>query len=99
MIGTTNKEILQIDENSFKFPKTINFGSPSTYIKKFNNLDHSEEIVFDMSETDIVHSTFIGFLIDLKQKVDRNGGQLKFHLSGSIERLFNILKLYDFFME
>ena len=99
MIGTTNKEILQIDENSWKFPKTINFGSPSTYTKKFSNLDHSEIIIFDMSETDIVHSTFIGFLINLKQKVDRDGGRLKFHLSDSIKRLFNILKLYDFFME
>ena len=51
MIGTTNKEILQIDENSWKFPKTINFGSPSTYTKKFNNLDHSEIIIFDPNDT------------------------------------------------
>lgn len=99
MLGTNNKEIVKIGENSWKFPRTINFESSSTYVHRFNNLDYSEEIIFDMRETDNVHSSFIGFLINLKQKVNMNGGKLTFYLSDSIEKLFNILKLHDFFMD
>ncbi len=98
MATLQDTQIVKVDGNIWKFPKQINFETASSYTQKFINLQFEESVIFDLSETENVHSSFIGFLIDLKQRIDRNGGILTIHPSPSLEKLLNVINLYDFFL-
>lgn len=91
-------KITKTGENTWKFPRYIYFESASSYTQKFSNLMYNENVIFDLSETENVHSSFIGFLIDLKQRIDKCGGILTIHPSPSLERLLNIINLHDYFL-
>ena len=91
-------KIIKTEDNIWKFPKYINFESASSYSQKFTNLHYDDSVIFDLSDTENVHSSFIGFLIDLKQRIDRSGGALTIHPSPSLEKLFNVIDLYDYFI-
>ena len=91
-------KITKTGDNTWKFPRFINFESASSYTQKFSTLMYNENVIFDLSETENVHSSFIGFLIDLKQRIDKSGGVLIIHPSQSLERILNIINLHDYFL-
>ncbi len=86
------------NNNTWVFPHLINFETASSYSQKFIDIPFNKNITFDLSNTENVHSSFIGFLIDLKQKIDTNGGLLTINPSPSLERLLNIINLHDYFL-
>jgi hypothetical protein len=57
------------------FPEDIDFETASTYIFNMGTINYGGVNVFDLSKTYNAHSSFIGFLIDIKQRIDSKGGE------------------------
>jgi anti-anti-sigma regulatory factor len=85
------------NNNIWSFPLQIAFEMVPLYSKKFEEMSCNQQILFDLSRTDYIHSSFIGFLINAKQKTDAEGGSLKIHISPELEKLFVKQELKNFF--
>ena len=88
----------QESQSQWIFPKQIDFETASNYFNKMGRFDYSGELTFDLSNTEEVHSAFIGFLMDLKQRYDNHGGSFTLKLSSSLEHLLRQIELRDFFV-
>jgi len=77
-----------IKNNIWTFPVDIAFETVSLYLKEFEELQGGQTIHFDLTNTRNIHSSFIGFLIDTKQKAEKSGGNLDLHISPEIEKIF-----------
>jgi len=80
------------------FPRSITFESTSSYSIRFGDVDLKGHFVFDLSNTDEVHSSFIGFLLDMKRKIENQGGSFRLQLSTSLDYLFYQLNLQEHFI-
>jgi anti-anti-sigma regulatory factor len=58
------------------------------YVKKIEQASCDRRIIFDLSRTKRIHSSFIGFLINTKQKIEKLGGYLGLNISPEIEKIF-----------
>jgi len=81
----------------WKFPENIRYENVPGYLAIFNNSLFHNEMVLDLSKTDILHSSFVGFLIHAKQLIEKNNGKLTIVLSKRSERIFHMLNIYDYF--
>lgn len=81
----------------WKFPHHIDFEKTTGYIYRIRNIDFSKTMVFDLSETEVVHSSFIGFMIDVQTRLEHNGGTMEVKFSPSMERQFAQMELYKHF--
>lgn len=81
----------------WKFPKSIEFWSVPEYLKKFEGSSLSATYIFDLSDTETVHSSFIGFMIYVKQSVESIGGKLTLKISPAVKKLLLMLKILDHF--
>jgi len=79
------------------FPENIRYENVPGYLEILKNSSFYKELVLDLSETDILHSSFIGFLIHAKQIIEKNNGKLRIILSKRSERIFHMLNIYNFF--
>ena len=96
---TLYKEIINgTNSLTCRFPEQIDFETTSSLYGRLVPLEYSTRMTFDLRETREVHSSFIGFLIDMKRKFDRNGGQFSLKLSPYMETLFeqtNLIKHFN----
>lgn len=76
------------NNNIWSFPLQIAFEMVPLYSKKFEEVPCNQRILFDLSRTKYIHSSFIGFLINAKQKTDAEGGCLEMQISPELENLF-----------
>ncbi len=81
----------------WKFPKSIEFWSVPEYLKKFEASSLSAAFTFDLGDTETVHSSFIGFMIYVKQSVESAGGRLILEISPAVQKLLLMLKILDHF--
>lgn len=81
----------------WRFPQEIEFWLVPEYLKKMEGSTFKDIIVFDLSETDNVHSSFIGFLIFVKQSTEKQGGKLVLKVSSALKRLFVMLNILEYF--
>lgn len=82
--------------NTWKFPENIGFDQVNDYLRIFEKLDCNETITFDLTETENIHSSFIGFLIHARRRIDKESGKLMLLVSPSIEKIFTMLNLNDY---
>jgi anti-anti-sigma regulatory factor len=85
------------DSLVFKFPEHIDFETASNYFGRMVRFNYDERIVFDLSQTREVHSSFIGFLIDMKRRTEKEGGDFVLRLSPSMESFFSQTNLINHF--
>jgi len=97
MYNSEKNQISVETSHEWVFPGEIDFKSTSHYIDIFSGIDYGHEIIFDLRNTDHIHSSFIGFLIDLKEKTDRAEGMLVLRLSPSIQKLMSRINLAGHF--
>jgi hypothetical protein len=76
------------NKNIWSFPIDIAFEIVPVYVKNFEQASYDQRIIFDLSRTKSIHSSFIGFLINTKQKIDKLGGYLELNISPEIEKIF-----------
>lgn len=87
---------MNLEKIEWKFPEKIEFGAAYEYLKKIEHIKGACTVHMDLLETDVVHSSFIGLLIVIKQKLDFHGGKLVLELSPSIKRIFNMMNILDY---
>ena len=68
------------------FPQEIEFWLVPDYLKRIEGSTFKNRIVFDLSETENVHSSFIGFLIFVKQSAEKHRGKLVLKVSPSMKK-------------
>ncbi len=83
---------------SVKFPRIIDFEASSSFFQSKPHFEVEQPLVkFDLSETYVVHSAFIGYLIDLKRTLAKKDKRLSLCISPELGKLFESLDLYNFF--
>ena len=86
------------DTTSWTFPKAIGLEEIPEYLDKFSRIDTSGLVVFDLSRTVSMHSSFVGFLIHAKHAMLGNGGRLILRVSSTIERILAMLNILEYFL-
>jgi anti-anti-sigma regulatory factor len=89
---------MELKENPWIFPENIEFEEVTNYLKKFDKMSHNLPITFDLSETENIHSSFIGFLIHAKRKIDNEKGKLVLIISPSLEKIFTMLNMNNYWV-
>ena len=80
----------------FKFPRDLNFINATGYINAIDNNNYMSDILFDLDETESIHSSFIGFLINTKQNLNKKGKKLHLSVSPVIKKLLKDMDLYNY---
>jgi len=83
---------------SWKFPVHIGFEATTNYLYQLSSINLSMTVTFDLSETEVVHSSFIGFMIDFKERIVRSGGTLDVIFSPQLKKHFTRMNLYHHFV-
>ncbi len=86
-----------IDEKTWIFPKNIEFHVVPQYLKTIEKSTTQDMLVFDLNNTENIHSSFIGFLIYVKKKLEIHGGQLVLKVSPSLQKTFDMLHINSYF--
>lgn len=84
-------------ESILQFPRNINFEYVPGYINFLGNMTDSKNICFDLSGTELLHASFIGFLLHAKNVIEKNNKNLTIKLSGNIEHTLRITGVYEHF--
>ena len=86
-------------DNSKKwiFPEKISFEEVSEFVENFKRHDYSKKLIFDLRNTETIHSSFIGFLINAKHNINKKNGELVLHLSYTVARILIMLNIIDYF--
>jgi anti-anti-sigma regulatory factor len=86
------------EDDIWVFPQSIDFEKTALYTKKYRDQKNRSIYFFDLSDTMSLHTSFIGFLITVKDDLEKNGGRLIINTSREIEEIFSRMKITDFFM-
>ena len=89
---------MEFKNNTWKFPVDIEFEEVTNYLMKFDKMSQNQTITFDLSETRNIHSSFIGFLIHAKRKIESEKGRLILIISPSLEKIFTMLNLHNYWV-
>ncbi len=96
-----NKENITIESSgtdlSITFHRDIDFQTASIYQSMLKIPETRGLVVFDLSEICGVHSSFIGFMIDLKRMLTNAGGELQVILSEPLDTFFSKVGLDKYF--
>jgi len=85
-------------ENCWKFPKEISLEEVPQYSKRFEKIEKPNFLQFDLTQTEWIHSSFIGFLIYAKHSLASKGGRLYIIPSPSVQRIFHLMNLNDYLL-
>lgn len=82
-------------DSTLHFPATITFDSVPGYQSFLEKSLESQKICFDLSGTELIHSSFAGFLIHAKNIIEKNNRQLTIKISSGTEKTFRMLEIYN----
>lgn len=82
----------------WKFSDRVEFGEASKLYPKLKRM-RSIELVIDLTETEYIHSSFIGFLIHAKNQLEKAGQTLIVQLSSEIENILRNKNILDYFQK
>ena len=82
----------------WQFPEIIEIHEVSYYADKYYTMK-SKKIIFDLSKTKYVHSSFIGFLLDIKRNYDNEKKNIQVNFSENVRNIINMLELNEYFIE
>ena len=97
VVNQDDHKIYQVSPGCWKFPEQITIFDTEIYHEIDNAINLNDEIVFDLTETNVVPSAFVGYMMDVNKRANNNGGCLQIKASHSMERLLSLLELKDFF--
>jgi len=89
---------LMIQENCWTFPKEIPLEEVPQYSSRFEKIEKPASLQFDLSQTEWIHSSFIGFLIYAKHSISSHGGKLYIIPSPSVQRILHLMNLNDYLL-
>ena len=80
----------------WSFPDVIDFEMAPILMKQIEEHE-GEAVLFDLSKTTTIHSSFIGLLIHAKKLLERGGADLYLKTSPDIDKIFSMLNLQHYF--
>jgi len=83
--------------NEWTFPERIDYNEVPEYLRRFEAEAITGTLVFDLRDTEVAHSSFIGFLIVAKHAIEKSGHDLVLRLSPALERLLAMLHILEYF--
>jgi anti-anti-sigma regulatory factor len=80
------------------FPHEIEFQTATELTQRLCDLAGTDNtVIFDLSKTKSVHSSFVGFLIHTKNYLESNGMRLVLRTSPQIDKVLALLNLGSYF--
>ncbi|MBN2040164.1 MAG: hypothetical protein JW864_08995 [Spirochaetes bacterium] len=83
-------------KKTWSFPENIDFEMVIQYVIEFEENQMPKQMIFDLTKTKYVHSSFVGFLINAKQKAGKSRSELQLLVSPEIEKIFINMDLGKF---
>ena len=83
--------------NMWTFPSIIDFSIAAEYLRIMEKGLPGETLVLDLEATEVIHSSFIGFLIHVKENLEDRGGVLALKSSPALRKTLKRLNLDDYF--
>jgi anti-anti-sigma regulatory factor len=83
--------------HTLTFPPTIDFSNAAQYLQIMQDGITGEILVLDLSATEVIHSSFIGFLIHAKEEIETAGGRLILKTSPALKKTLKRLNLAGYF--
>ncbi|HPS58870.1 MAG TPA: hypothetical protein PK514_12260 [Spirochaetota bacterium] len=84
-------------DSIMRFPKHISFELVPRYTEILKSESMPQDVYFDLSMTELIHSSFIGFLLDAKNVTEKNDKRLTLRISGTVEKTLKMLGIYNHF--
>lgn len=81
----------------WKFKNRIEFGESSKLYSKLKRMK-SAELIIDLTKTEYVHSSFIGFLIYVHTRLEKAGRALIVQPSPEVKKILRNKNILDFFI-
>ncbi len=81
----------------WNFPEIIQFEEVPTYVDRFKRMNTLEDVIFDLSRTKSMHSSFIGFLIHVQDIINRRNQTLHLNFSLDVLRTLAKMNIANFF--
>ena len=88
---------IESENNRWVFPRNISFESVAEYNQLFESLQHPADLTFDLTQTENMHSSYIGFLIHAKHSLNKKGASLSLILSFTAEKILTMLNIVEHF--
>ncbi len=79
------------------FPDNISFEEVPTYVDKFSKLDADKDLTFDLSKTESMHSSFIGYLLHVQNTMRNRDRTLDLILSLTVVKTLIMLNIINYF--
>ncbi len=86
-----------MNNKTLVFPQRIHFEDVSNFVETFNSFKDYNGIIFDLSQTEEIHSSFVGFLINSKDFISKKNGSLILIVSYTTEKILKMLHLLPYF--
>ena len=83
--------------STWTFPSTIDFSIAAEYLRIMEGSLPGETLVLDLMATEVIHSSFIGFLIHAKERIEDHGGMLVLKTSPALRKTLKRLNLAEYF--
>lgn len=83
--------------HTLTFPHTIDFSNAAQYVQAMQGGLIGEVLVLDLSATEVIHSSFIGFLIHAKEEIETAGGRLILKTSPALKKTLKRFNLSGYF--
>lgn len=85
-----------IESCRFTFPRDISFEEVPLYMENFDKTARGN-VIFDLTMTESLHSSFLGFMIHAHRSIQKRGGTLLLLPSDTVEKLLLMMNLSDYF--
>jgi anti-anti-sigma regulatory factor len=90
-----NNDIIKWE--TWTFPKDIKFEDVSSFSDRFEKEMSGKNIIFDLTDTINMHSSFVGFLIHAKHHLLLKGNILLLRISFTVEKILILLNIMEYF--
>lgn len=84
-------------DSVMRFPRHVSFELVPRYIEMLKSENMPHDVHIDLSMTELMHSSFIGFLLDAKNVAEKNDKKLTIRVSGTVEKTLKMLGVYNHF--
>jgi anti-anti-sigma regulatory factor len=85
-------------QNYWAFPKEIPLEEVPRYSSIFEKITEPKTIQFDLTKTEWIHSSFIGFLIYAKHLTTSKGGKLYIIPSPAVQHILDLMNLREYLL-
>ncbi len=82
---------------TWTFPEDIRFEDVSSFSDRFEKEMSGKNIIFDLTQTINMHSSFVGFLIHAKHHLILRGNILLLRISLTVEKILILLNIMEYF--